>query len=111
MVVKVVELAAVEVPAGEALVLSPRHVVGVLAAVDAPVRLRARWHLTTWQSWVGGRFRHFVWSGPCVLVVTARRGIRTEFLAGGARRVPPRPSPLRPTGRCRMSRIRNYTTF
>jgi hypothetical protein len=81
------ELAAVEVPAGESLVLSPRHVVGVLAAVDAPVRLRARWHLTTWQSWVGGRFRHFVWSGPCVLAVAGRRGIRAEALAGGVRRM------------------------
>ena len=83
------ELAAVEVPAGEALVLSPRHVVGVMAAVDTPVRLRARWNLTSWQAWVGGRFRHFVWSGPCVLAVTGRRGIRTEWLAGGARRVQP----------------------
>jgi hypothetical protein len=83
------ELAAVEVPAGEALVLSPRHVVGVVAGADAPVRLRARWNLTSWQAWLGGRFRHFVWSGPCVLAVAGRRGIRTEFLAGGARRVRP----------------------
>lgn len=81
------ELAAVEVPAGEALVLSPRHVVGVLAAVEAPVRLRARWHLTSWQAWVGGRFRHFVWSGPCVLAVAGRRGVRAEALAGGVRRM------------------------
>lgn len=83
------ELIAVDVPAGEALVLSPRHVVGVLAKVDAPVQLRARWSLTSWQAWLGGRFRHFVWSGPCVLAVTGRRGIRTEWLAGGARRVQP----------------------
>ncbi len=83
------ELAAVEVPAGEVMVLSPRHVVAVLAAAATPVRLRARWHVTSWQAWVGGRLRHFVWSGPCVLVVTARRGIRTEFLSGGARRVQP----------------------
>ena len=81
------ELAAVELPAGEALVLSPRHVAGVLAAIEAPVRLRARWNLTSWQAWWGGRFRHFVWSGPCFLVVAGRRGIRAEFLAGGARRI------------------------
>ena len=81
------ELAAVEVPAGEALVLSPRHVVGVLAAVGSPGRLRARWHLGSWQAWVGGRFRHFVWSGPCVLAVAGRRGIRAEALAGDARRL------------------------
>jgi hypothetical protein len=81
------ELAAVEVPVGEALVLSPRHVVGVLAEANAPVRLRARWNLTSWQAWLGGRFRHFVWSGPCVLAVVGRRGIRAEVLAGGARRM------------------------
>ena len=81
------ELAAVELPAGEALVLSPRHVVAVLAPVDAPVRLRARWNLASWQAWVGGRFRHFVWRGPAVLVVAGRRGIRAEHLTGGARRL------------------------
>lgn len=81
------ELAAVELPAGEALVLSPRHVVAVLARVDAPVRLRARWNLTSWQAWVGGRFRHFLWRGPGVLVVAGRRGVRAEVLAGGARRM------------------------
>jgi hypothetical protein len=36
---------------------------------------------------VGGRFRHFVWSGPCVLAVAGRRGIRAEALAGGVRRM------------------------
>lgn len=81
------ELAAVELPAGQALVLSPRHVVAVLAPADAPVRLRARWNLTSWQAWVGGRFRHFVWRGPGVLVVAGRRGIRAEPLAGDPRRM------------------------
>jgi hypothetical protein len=81
------ELAAVELPPGEALVLSPRHVVAVLAPVDAPVRLRARWDLTSWQAWVGGQFRHFVWRGPSVLVVAGRRGIRAEALEGSALRM------------------------
>jgi hypothetical protein len=75
------ELAIVTLADGAALVLRPSFLAGVVVADGAPLRLRRRWQLFRWQSWVTLQFRFFEFAGPCRLVVAGSRGVRVEDLS------------------------------
>lgn len=76
-----VELALVEVPDGGSLILRPSYLAGVVQRGAEPLRIRRRWALFRWQSWITGQFRFFEFVGPCRLVVAGSRGVRAEVLA------------------------------
>lgn len=76
-----VELALVDLPEGASLILRPSFLAGVIQRVDAPLRIRRRWQIFRWQSWIAGQFRFFEFVGPCRLVVAGSRGVRAEVLA------------------------------
>ena len=74
------ELALITLPEGAALVLRPSFLAGVVVADGQRLRLRRRWQLWRWQSWVTLQFRFFEFSGPCRLLVAGSRGVRAERL-------------------------------
>ena len=74
------ELAVVTLAEGAALVLRPRFLAGVVVAENARLKIRRRWQLFRWQSWVTLQFRFFEFTGPCRLVIAGSRGVRVEDL-------------------------------
>lgn len=79
------ELSLVRIPEGSSLVLSPRHIAGVLHASGASAGIRTRWVFCRWQSWVSLQFRFFEFRGPMTIVLSGSRGIRVERLGAGGR--------------------------
>ena len=74
------ELAMVTIDEGSSLILRPGFLAGVITAPGRPLKIRRRWVLARWQSWVTLRFRYFEFEGPCRLVVAGSRGVRAEVL-------------------------------
>lgn len=77
------ELARLELPAGAALVLRARGLVGVVHAVDRPVRITSHWRFASLQAWLDLQFRYLVFHGPGSLVVRGARGVVVESAARG----------------------------
>jgi hypothetical protein len=77
------ELAVLALPAGAALVLRPSFLAGAVLPADGRLRVRRRWQLFRWQSWVTLQFRFFEFAGPCRLIVAGTRGVRVERLSAG----------------------------
>lgn len=77
------EMAQVHLAAGQSLVLSPRHLVGLVQARRQPMAIRGRWHFG-WQAWWSLQFRHLVFHGPGILVLRGCRGVRVEASDAGA---------------------------
>ncbi len=75
------ELAVVTLPDRAALVLRPSFLAGAVIAHDQRLRIRRRWQLFRWQSWVTLQFRFFEFVGPCRLIVAGSRGVRVEDLS------------------------------
>jgi hypothetical protein len=75
------ELAVITLVDGAALILRPSFLAGAITAGEQRLRIRRRWQLFRWQSWVTLQFRYFEFSGPCRLVVAGRRGVRAEILS------------------------------
>jgi len=83
-----IELAVINLVEGSSLILRPSFLVGAIAAADQRVKIRRRWQLFRWQSWVTLQFRYFEFVGPCRLVVAGSRGVRAEVLTKGAEEKP-----------------------
>jgi uncharacterized protein (AIM24 family) len=71
------EVGAIVLAPGEALVLRPRSLVGVVQLVDRPVRLSRRWMFGL-SALVTFQFRYLVFDGPGTLLVQGCRGVRLE---------------------------------
>jgi hypothetical protein len=76
------ELCIIEVTAGTRLVIRPRALVAAVTSGGEPLRLRARWLLSHWLSWVLLHLRVFEVEGPCRLVLSGTRGVRVDSLGG-----------------------------
>ena len=71
------EVGALTLGPGEALVLQPRSLVGVVQRVDRPVRLSRRW-IFSLSACVTFQFRYLIFDGPGTLLVQGCRGVRLE---------------------------------
>jgi hypothetical protein len=76
------ELSLIRIPAGTSLILSPRQIAGLMRQGGGGSRIRRRWVLWRWQSWVSLQFRYFEFEGPMQVVLSGARGIRVENLSG-----------------------------
>lgn len=72
------EVEALHVPVGSAVVLQPRHVVGVLQPRDKPAQITSRWRLGNLHAWLTLQLRYLVFHGPVTLIVNGCRGVRIE---------------------------------
>jgi hypothetical protein len=75
------ELAIITLVDGSSLILRPSFLAGVVTAGESRLRIRRRWQLFRWQSWVTLQFRFFEFTGPCRLIVAGKRGVRVEDLS------------------------------
>ena len=71
------EVGKITLGQGEALVLQPRSLVGVVQHVDRPVRLSRRWVFSL-SAFVTFQFRYLIFDGPGTLLVQGCRGVRLE---------------------------------
>jgi uncharacterized protein (AIM24 family) len=76
------EVGVIALPAGSALVLHPRNLVGLKQSVDRPIRIRRRW-LFTLSALITLQFRYLIFEGPGTLIVQGNRGIRIEQAGRG----------------------------
>lgn len=81
-----IELALIQLGEGASLVLRPSFLVGIAMETGRKVRIRRRWQIFRWQSWVTLQFRYFEFVGPARLIVAGSRGVRVERLAASGRR-------------------------
>ena len=72
------EIASIALEEGEAIVLQPQHLVGVLHPRNVPVRMSSVWRLFSLHAWLTLQFRYLVFHGPATLVVKGCRGVRIE---------------------------------
>lgn len=68
---------------GEAMVLQPRCLVGVLQERGRPVRITSHWRLGSLSAWLTLQLRYLVFHGPGSLVVRGCRGVRVETPGAG----------------------------
>lgn len=76
------EVGLVELGEGEALVLQPRCLVGLVQRVSRPVRLSHHWVFSL-SALVTLQFRYLVFDGPGQLLVQGCRGVRMEPAGSG----------------------------
>lgn len=77
------EIALLRVPAGRALVIQPRALVGLVARQGRPLDIRWRWRLASLQAWLTLQLRFLVVRGPVTLAVQGKRGVRVQPARGG----------------------------
>jgi hypothetical protein len=72
------EVGVLALAEGDAMVLQPRNLVGVLQPRNRPVRITSHWRLRSPSAWLTLQLRYLVFHGPARLVVKGCRGIRVE---------------------------------
>lgn len=77
------EVAVFTIPQGSALVFQPHRLIGVVQAVDRPVRITRHWRLGSLNAWLTLQLRFLVFHGPIKLVVAGCRGVRVEAAGQG----------------------------
>ena len=80
------EVGVLGLPAGAALVLQPRSLVGSLQPRNQPLRITSHWRLGTLHGWLTLQLRYLVFHGPATLIIKGCRGVRIER-AGDGRRI------------------------
>jgi uncharacterized protein (AIM24 family) len=76
------EIGVISLHAGDALVLQPRSLVGVVQRAGSPIRIRRRWVFGL-SAWITLQFRYLVFEGPGRLLVQGCRGVRVEPAGSG----------------------------
>ena len=74
---------AIEVPAGGAVVLQPRALLGVVKLRGQRLVITRPWRINWLISWITAQFRYIVFNGPCTLIVQGCNGVRVEDAAHG----------------------------
>ncbi|GGB59115.1 hypothetical protein GCM10010833_12390 [Blastomonas aquatica] len=77
------EIALVAVPAGGALVLKPRALLGVLKARGDRLSIQRNWRILSLVSWMTMQFRYLTFEGPCTLIVQGNRGVHVTQASDG----------------------------
>lgn len=76
-------VAAITVPAGGAVVLHPRALLGVVKLRGQPLVITRPWRVRWLISWITTQFRYIVFHGPCTLIVQGRGGVQEDDPARG----------------------------
>ncbi|MFN3473070.1 MAG: hypothetical protein ACK4ZW_03395 [Blastomonas sp.] len=77
------ELALVTIPAGGAVVLKPRALIGVVKPRDERLAIERRWRIGSLISWMTMQFRYLIFTGPCTLIVQGNRGVHVTGATDG----------------------------
>jgi len=77
------EVALLEIAHGEAVVLQPRGLVGMMYKTGQRPRIRSHWRLGTLHAWLTFQLRYLAFEGPVTLIVKGCRGVRLESASTG----------------------------
>lgn len=77
------EVALLEIGAGEAFVLQPRGLVGIICKTGQRPIIRSHWRLGTLHAWLTLQLRYLVFEGPMTVIVKGCRGVRLESTENG----------------------------
>ena len=77
------EVAAIQIQVGSALVVQPRALVGVVQMRASGMEITSHWRIGHLHSWLTLQFRYLAFHGPGRLIVKGCRGVRVEPAAGG----------------------------
>lgn len=77
------EIGLVALAAGDAIVLQPRALVGMVLPAGRRPAIRSRWCIGTLHAWLTLQLRYLVFEGPATLVVKGCRGVRLEGAGAG----------------------------
>lgn len=77
------EVAAIQIRAGSALVVQPRALVGVVQMRGSGIEITSHWRIGHLHSWLTLQFRYLAFHGPGRLIIKGCRGVRIEPAAGG----------------------------
>jgi hypothetical protein len=72
------EFSLLDIPAGSALVLQPRYLVGVIQSRGEQLKVTRHWQFGNLAAWLTLQFRYIVFHGPAKLIVMGCRGVRVE---------------------------------
>lgn len=107
------EVAALDLPAGAAMVVLPRALAGVVKRAGQPLRISRHWQLGKMKGWFTLRLRHLVFHGPCRLVIKDRRGVRAEQPQAAQPRIINQSATLAFSAglRCQVTRCETFTAY
>ena len=71
------EVGVIALAEGEALVLQPRNLIGLVQPIARPIRIRRRWVFSL-SAFITFQFRYLIFEGPGRLLVQGCRGVRLE---------------------------------
>ena len=77
------EVMLIEIPAGGAVVLQPRALVGVLKRRSEELKIERTWRIKVLIAWITCQFRFVVFHGPCSLIIQGQRGVCVEDAKSG----------------------------
>lgn len=77
------QLAVISLPAGSAIVLHPRCLIGIVQQRDNPVTITRHWRLTSLHAWLTLQLRYLVFHGPGSLIVKGCGGVSIKRAAIG----------------------------
>lgn len=76
-------VSAIEVPAGGAVVLQPRALLGIVRPRNRALVVTRPWRIFSLASWLTAQFRYVIFHGPCTLIVQGRNGVQIEDSSSG----------------------------
>jgi uncharacterized small protein (DUF1192 family) len=77
------EIGVISIHKGDALVLQPHNLVGVVQDQHNPLQITRHWRLGSLHAWLTLQLRYLVFHGPGRLIVEGCRGIRLEKADAG----------------------------
>ena len=77
------EFSLLESPAGSALVLQPRCLVGLIQNRGDQLKITRHWRFGSLGAWLTLQFRYIIFHGPAKLIVKGCRGVRVEPASNG----------------------------
>lgn len=77
------EVAVLEISPGEAVVLQPRGLVGMVYKTGQRPKISSHWRLGTLHAWLTFQLRYLAFEGPVTLIVKGCRGVRLESASTG----------------------------
>lgn len=72
------EVAAIDIPAGLAMIVSPRAMAGVVKCAATPVNITSHWRIGSLHAWLTLQLRYLAFHGPCTVILMGCRGVRAE---------------------------------
>ena len=77
------EVALLKLAPGEAVVLQPRGLVGMMYKTGQRPKIRSHWRLGTLHAWLTFQLRYLAFEGPVTLILKGCRGVRLESASTG----------------------------